>query len=110
MSIPILEACKKRKRRQKILGFNSFCDSGSSISRPHGPFRDNIRVFLQECAELEDYSVRGMPIWCTLLVHDNTSLVVPLYTIEEDVKSSDRLFCDHCRCTGQNSNFSIGFL
>ncbi|MCD9559566.1 hypothetical protein HAX54_017616 [Datura stramonium] len=30
-----------------------------------GPFRDNIRYFLQECAELEEYTVEGMPIWST---------------------------------------------
>lgn len=106
MSIPILEACKKRKRRPKIYGFSSFCDPGCPIG-PNGPFRENIRLFLQECAELEDYSVQGMPTWCTLLVHDNRSLVVPLYTIEEDVKTSERPFCDHCRCTGLNSNFSL---
>ncbi|PQM40741.1 PHD finger protein MALE MEIOCYTE DEATH 1 [Prunus yedoensis var. nudiflora] len=104
MSIPILEACKKRKRRPKIYGFSSFCDPGCPIG-PNGPFRDNIRLFLQECAELEDYSVQGMPTWCTLLVHDNRSLVVPLYTIEEDVKTSERPFCDHCRCTGWSNHF-----
>ncbi|VVA39886.1 PREDICTED: PHD [Prunus dulcis] len=104
MSIPILEACKKRKRRPKIYGFSSFCDPGCPIG-PNGPFRDNIRLFLQECAELEDYSVQGMPTWCTLLVHDNRSLVVPLYIIEEDVKTSERPFCDHCRCTGWSNHF-----
>lgn len=104
MSIPTLEACKKRKRRPKVYGFHSFGEPGYPIL-PLGPFRDNIRLFLQECAELENYSVQGMPIWCTLLVHDNRSLVVPLYTIEENVKTSDNPFCDYCRCTGENSIF-----
>ncbi|CAN6572720.1 unnamed protein product [Malus baccata var. baccata] len=40
-----------------------------------------------------------MPIWCTLLVHDNRSMVVPLYTIEEDVKTSEEPFCDQSRPT-----------
>ncbi|KAK9902436.1 hypothetical protein M0R45_001675 [Rubus argutus] len=104
MSIPTLEACKKRKRRPKVYGFHSFGEPGYPI-RPLGPFRDNIRLFLQECAELENYSVQGMPIWCTLLVHDNRSLVVPLYTIEENVKNSDNPFCDYCRCTGWSNHF-----
>ena len=100
MSIPILEACRKRKRRPKLFGFHTFADPGCPIN-PSGPFRDNIRVFLQECAEIEDYNVDGMPTWCTLLVHENRNFVVPLYTIEESVKNSLRPFCDQCRCTGE---------
>lgn len=99
MSIPILEACKKRKRRPKLFGFHTFGDPGCPI-RPNGQFRENVRLFLQECAEIEDYNLEGMPIWCTLLVHENRSLVVPLYTIEEDVKTSPTPYCDHCRSTG----------
>ncbi|KAM5558120.1 PHD finger protein MALE MEIOCYTE DEATH 1 [Rosa sericea] len=104
MMIPSLEACKKRKRRPKVYGFHSFGEPGYPIL-PLGPFRDNIRLFLQQCAEPESYSVQGMPVWCTLLVHDNRSLVLPLYTIEENVKTSDTPFCDHCRCTGWSNHF-----
>lgn len=82
MSIPIFEACKKRKRIPKLYGLHSFADPRCPIALS-GPFRDNIRVFLQECAELEDYNVEGMPIWCTLLVHENRGFVVSFYTIEE---------------------------
>lgn len=57
--------------------------SPTRVAALSGPFRDNIRVFLQECAELEDYNVEGMPIWCTLLVHENRGFVVSFYTIEE---------------------------
>ncbi|XVE95615.1 hypothetical protein REPUB_Repub02eG0113600 [Reevesia pubescens] len=103
MSIPILETSKKRKRRPKLFGFNSFGEAGCPIN-PTGAFRDNIRVFLKQCGEPEDYSVKGMHIWCTLLVHDK-SCVVPLYTIEEDVNHSLNPFCDHCRCTGWSNHF-----
>lgn len=100
MSIPIFEACKKRKRIPKLYGLHSFADprccSLWSLSRQH-----NIRVFLQECAELEDYNVEGMPIWCTLLVHENRGFFVSFYTIEESAKHSLRPFCDQCRCTGK---------
>lgn len=110
MSISILESCKKRKRRPKLFGFQTFGDPGSPIS-PAGPFRENIRIFLQQCAEIEDYRIQEkMPIWCTLLVHENRSFVVPLYTIEEDVKLSTKPYCDHCRCSGWNSFFYSEFL
>ncbi|GMN73186.1 hypothetical protein TIFTF001_054289 [Ficus carica] len=47
-----------------------------------------------------------MPTWCcTLLVHENRSIVVPLYTIEESVQNSLRPFCDQCRCTGWSNLF-----
>ncbi|TXG69877.1 hypothetical protein EZV62_004812 [Acer yangbiense] len=104
MSISILEACRKRKRRPKIYGFHTFADSGCPIS-PVGPFRDNVRMFLRECAQLEDYNLDGMPIWCTLLVHETQSFVVPLYTIEEDVMSSNQRSCDQCRSTGWSKHF-----
>ncbi|KAL5574114.1 hypothetical protein UlMin_023711 [Ulmus minor] len=103
MSIPILEACKKRKRRPKLFGFHSFGDPGCPI-RTTGPFRDNIRTFLQQASEVEDYNLLGMPIWCTLLVHENRSIVIPLYTIEETVEHSCRPHCDHCRCTGWSNH------
>ncbi|XVF64432.1 hypothetical protein PTKIN_Ptkin09bG0169200 [Pterospermum kingtungense] len=105
MSIPILDSCRKRKRRPKLFGLHTFAepDSGCPIN-PTGPFRDNIRVFLKQCAEPEDYCVKGMRIWCTLLAHDKTS-VVPLYTIREDVNNSSNPFCDHCRCTGWSNHF-----
>ncbi|XVF39173.1 hypothetical protein PTKIN_Ptkin01aG0014100 [Pterospermum kingtungense] len=98
MSIPILETCRKRKRRPKLFELHSFAEPGCPIN-PNGPFRDNIRFFLKQCAEPEDYCISGMSVWCALLVHGKTC-VVPLYTIEEDVENSSNPFCDHCRCTG----------
>ena len=100
MSIPNLENCKKRKIWPKLYDFNTFCEPDCPIS-PTGPFRDNIRLFLQQCAESEDYKVEGMSIWCTFLVIESKNFVVPLYTIEEDVKKSVRPFCDLCRCNGK---------
>ncbi|XP_050379289.1 PHD finger protein MALE MEIOCYTE DEATH 1 [Argentina anserina] len=106
MVIPTLEGCKKRKRRPKVYDFHSFGEPGSPIEAL-GPFRDNIRLLLQQCAELESYSLHGrMPIWSTLLVHDHRSgLVLPLYTIEENVAHSDNPFCHYCRCTGWSNHF-----
>lgn len=100
MSISILEACRKRKRRPKTFNFHTFMESGCPMT-PSGPFRDNVRSFLRECAELEDYNLEDMPIFCTLLLHETLSFVVPLYTIEEDVKNSSEPYCDQCRSSGK---------
>ncbi|KAL2504454.1 PHD finger protein MALE MEIOCYTE DEATH 1 [Abeliophyllum distichum] len=99
MEPPILEACKKGKKPTNFYGYHTFAEPGCPISL-HGPFRDNIRQFLQECAELEEYNVEGMPVWCTFLVLEKRGLVLPLYTIEENVKISAKPFCDPCRCAG----------
>nr|DAD35830.1 TPA_asm: hypothetical protein HUJ06_006470 [Nelumbo nucifera] len=100
MAITVLDACKKRKRKPKLYGFHTFADPGCPIILT-GPFRDNIRSFIEECGEIEDYNVEGMPTWSTLLVNENNGVVVPLYTIEESVKHSLHPFCDHCRCVGK---------
>ncbi|GAB2299180.1 hypothetical protein Dimus_033252 [Dionaea muscipula] len=104
MLFPVQESCKKRKRKPKVYAFNTFCDPGCPIN-PTGPFRDNIRLFIQECGEPEDYHVNEMPIWCTLLSHENKGVVVPLFTVEENVKYSNQPFCDHCRCSGWSHHY-----
>ncbi|CAL1405842.1 unnamed protein product [Linum trigynum] len=102
MLIPILDVCRKRKRTPKCFDFHIFGDPGSPIAFT-SPFRDNIRIFVNECAELEDYEIAGMPIWCTLLT-TTSNVVLPLYTVEESVHSSQNPFCDQCRCTGWGNN------
>ncbi|XP_043722087.1 PHD finger protein MALE MEIOCYTE DEATH 1 [Telopea speciosissima] len=104
MSITIFEACKKRVRKPKLFGFHTFGDPGCPIDLT-GPFRDNIRVFVQECGEIEQYQVEGMPTWCTMLVNENNGVALPLFTVEESVKYSRRPFCDHCRCAGWSHHF-----
>ncbi|KAI3665157.1 hypothetical protein L6452_43778 [Arctium lappa] len=111
MSIPIIKMIggsinsKKRKMRSaKYYGLQSFLQPGCPISLS-GTFRDNVRLFLQECGQLEDYNVGGMPIWCTFLVHENRGFVLPMYTIEECVKNSLQPLCDHCRCSGWSHHF-----
>lgn len=96
------EVSKKKKKMGKYFGFHSFGDHGYP-AMPSGSFRENIRFFLQDCAEIEEYEVEGMPIWCTFLVLENRGIVIPLYTIEEDVQRSLSPFCDHCRCVGTDS-------
>ncbi|KAI3451327.1 hypothetical protein Pfo_007992 [Paulownia fortunei] len=105
MAPPILESHTKRNRTTpKFYGFHTFAEPGFPVSLT-GAFRDNIRQFLQQCAEPEDYDLEGMPIWCTFLVYENRGTVLPLYTVEENVKHSDRPFCDYCRCAGWSHHF-----
>lgn len=94
MASTIIEACNKRKMRNysKLFEFEK-------VSSLCGSFRENIRCFLQDAAELEDYRVNGMPIWCTLIVSEHNG-VFPLYTIEETVEHSVNPFCDHCKLSG----------
>ncbi|KAL0877344.1 hypothetical protein Bca101_027049 [Brassica carinata] len=98
MPLPIIETCRKRKRRPSVYSLHRLGEEEFPVSRS-GSFRDNVRVFLRDFAEVEDYSIRGSPVWCTLLSHEAKSSVIPLYTIEEDVVRSSEPFCDHCRCT-----------
>lgn len=101
MPVPIIETCRKRKRKPKLYNLQRFGEDEFPINRNgNGAFRDKIRGFLRECAEVEDYNIRGAPVWCTLLSHESKSSPIPLYTIEEDVIRSSEPYCDHCRCTG----------
>ncbi|AES99203.2 PHD finger protein MALE meiocyte DEATH protein [Medicago truncatula] len=104
MSFSIIDASKKRKRWTKIFPLQSFADPGCPIS-PSGPFRENVRLFLQEAGELEDYTVMGNPLWCTFLIHEKKNLMVPFYALEEEVYNSSHPFCDHCRCVGWSGHF-----
>ncbi|MCI27930.1 PHD finger protein MALE MEIOCYTE DEATH 1-like [Trifolium medium] len=62
MSFSMIDVCKKRKRWPKIFRLQSFADPGCPIA-PSGSFRENVRLFLQEAGELEDYTVMGNPLW-----------------------------------------------
>ncbi|PIN01011.1 PHD Zn-finger protein [Handroanthus impetiginosus] len=105
MAHPIHESPTRRNRTPpKFYGFHTFAEPGFPVSLS-GAFRDNIRMFLEQCAELEDYDFQGMPIWCTFLVYESRGTVLPLYIIEEDVKHSDTPFCDYCRCAGWSHHF-----
>ncbi|PNX95928.1 PHD finger protein male meiocyte death 1-like [Trifolium pratense] len=104
MSFSTIDVCKKRKRWPKIFRLQSFADPGCPIA-PSGSFRENVRLFLQEAGELEDYTVMGNPLWCTFLNHEKSNLMVPFYTLEEQVYNSSHPFCDHCRCVGWSGHF-----
>ncbi|CAA0836804.1 PHD finger protein MALE MEIOCYTE DEATH 1 [Striga hermonthica] len=95
---------KRNKKMSKFYGFHSFAEAGVPVSLD-GAFRDNVRQFLLQCAEPEDYSVDGMPVWCTFLVYESKGTVLPLYTVEENVKHSDKPFCEYCRSSGWSHHF-----
>nr|GMD98813.1 PHD finger protein MALE MEIOCYTE DEATH 1 [Ipomoea batatas] len=58
-----VEQRTKRKKTPKFFSLHSFAEAGY-------PFVDNIRFFLQECVELEDYEVERISIWVIFLVHE----------------------------------------
>ncbi|KAG9443944.1 hypothetical protein H6P81_015284 [Aristolochia fimbriata] len=89
---------------KRVYGFNSFLQPGCPIDVGRA-FRDNIRLFLSECAENLNYNVEGMPVWVTMLVDEKNGVGIPLYTVEEDVQIHRRPFCDYCRCTGWSHHF-----
>ncbi|XP_075494147.1 PHD finger protein MALE MEIOCYTE DEATH 1 [Primulina tabacum] len=104
MEPPFLGFHTNRKNPKKFYGFHTFAEPGCPVSLK-GAFRDNVRHFLRECAGLEDYDVEGMPVWCTFLVYESKGVVLPLFTVEENVKHSNRPFCDYCRCAGWSNHF-----
>lgn len=95
MAPSVIEACKSRKRKRRVWGIGS---SGSGLN---GPFRENIKMFLQEYGEFEKYSVCGMPVWSTLVVSEtNEEPVFRLFVVEEFVLHSLNPFCNHCKFIG----------
>ncbi|KAL8141952.1 hypothetical protein V2J09_014984 [Rumex salicifolius] len=98
-------AGKKRKRSSKIFSFQSFCYQDCPVISSES-FRERIRVFLRECAEIEESNVGAMSVWSTILVLENKGgLFIPLYTFEETVRNSNQPYCDHCRCCGWSHHF-----
>ncbi|XP_031498002.1 PHD finger protein MALE MEIOCYTE DEATH 1-like [Nymphaea colorata] len=95
---------RKRGRAARAYGFHTFADPGCPLELS-GAFRDNVRQFLQECGEAEDYAVEGMPTWKTILIEEASGVAIPLYVVEEHVSQSFRPHCDYCRCSGWSHHF-----
>ncbi|CAN6466751.1 unnamed protein product [Victoria cruziana] len=95
---------RKRGRGAPAYGFHTFADPGYPLELS-GAFRDNVRRFLQECCEAEDYAVEGMPTWKTILIVEASGIAIPLYVVEEHVSQSFRPHCDYCRCSGWSHHF-----
>ncbi|GMN32942.1 hypothetical protein TIFTF001_039223 [Ficus carica] len=88
--------------KPKMFTFNTIGEQ-SGLPSVSSPFREEVQIFLKEGAESVDYQVRGMHIWRSLVVHENQSLDVPLYTIEETVQNSTA--CTHCQRTGWSNHY-----
>uniref|UniRef100_A0A2P2JZ12 Uncharacterized protein n=1 Tax=Rhizophora mucronata TaxID=61149 RepID=A0A2P2JZ12_RHIMU len=91
---------KKRKRTPQVLTIHSL----ASLVL-HGSFRENIREFLKKRAGIEDYSVGGSPVWCTLFESESGDVVFPLYTVEVAVERAAEPLCNPCRCVGWGHHF-----
>ncbi|KAI5081126.1 hypothetical protein GOP47_0004309 [Adiantum capillus-veneris] len=93
-------ASRKRRRNERAFSFHTFGDPGCP-SDYDGPFRDNVRAFLQNTAERELYDVEGRPAWSIVLqVDDSHTTQITLVVVEEDIQNSRHPHCDHCRCIG----------
>nr|XP_043620114.1 PHD finger protein At2g01810-like [Erigeron canadensis] len=97
----IYEWLWQKDRKQRIFEFNSF---SKALSDYLGPFRDNVRLFLDEFGEKIDDEKRN--VWSTLLLCESNGVVFPLYTIEEHVNDRSVLpFCFHCKSVGWGHHF-----
>lgn len=101
-SIVLRKPSNKRKNRinpEKLILYDSFALPDFVSKALSGAFRDNVRVFLHDFAEIQEYCVNGMPVWCTSLFSEIDG-VCPLYTVEETVQDSLDPFCNHCELSG----------
>lgn len=89
----------KKINPKKLLEFENFAGPGLVSKTLFGSFRDNVMLFVQNFAEIEDYTVDDMPIWCTLLVTQNKG-AFPLFIVEETVWNSENPYCNHCKLSG----------
>ncbi|KAK4423366.1 PHD finger protein [Sesamum alatum] len=95
---------KNRVNSEKLFEFENFAVPDSMNKTLSGAFRDNIRIFLQNFAEIEEYTVNEMPVWSTSLFSENEG-VFPLYTMEETVRNSFDHLCHHCELSGWGHHF-----
>ncbi|GMI88677.1 hypothetical protein like AT1G33420 [Hibiscus trionum] len=103
---------KRGRRSTRITpGFSDFLSFPSAASGK--PFRDAVRSFISANARITTaFSPPVLPClmtWQILIsfgdfvtdARDSSSMVVPLYVIEEDVTRSSRsVYCDQCRVVG----------
>ncbi|ESQ33136.1 hypothetical protein EUTSA_v10003728mg [Eutrema salsugineum] len=110
MALTVYDACTERQKPTKILIINDFATPSSSSSpflNLSATFRDNIRLFLRDYAEKEDYTVDGNAVSCLFLASEATGVVFPLFIIEEQISddSSSNPLCDFCRCVGWGHHY-----
>ena len=96
MAPNVMEPCRTRKRKRVWW-------VGGSGSGLNGPFRENVRVFLQEFGEVEKGGgASGMDVWCVYVGGGERSGVgLKLFVVEECVESSLLPFCNHCKFIGE---------
>lgn len=87
--------------------FENFAALESIKDLNYLPFREIIRLFLQEFTELKEQTVDGMKIWSTLVTIEPNGVVFPLYVIEETVQFSVKPYCDHCKFAGNISDLVL---
>ncbi|KAK1263960.1 PHD finger protein MALE STERILITY 1 [Acorus gramineus] len=93
--------CKKRKRGERVFKFKSFGHPGHPAADFDRPFHQNIRALL-EFGHPEPSLLGGcLPCWSFQLeIHGNPPVIIYLYVVEEQIKSSSCRHCHHCRHIG----------
>ncbi|EOA25971.1 hypothetical protein CARUB_v10019360mg [Capsella rubella] len=113
MAITVYDACTERTKTPKFLFINDHATTTTTSSSSSSPFlnlaatfRDNIRSFLREYAEIEDYTIDGNTVSCIFLASQATGVVFPLYIVDEQISdSSPNPLCDFCRCVGWGHHY-----
>lgn len=92
--------------RNMLLKFKNFAIPESIKGRNYVPFRDIIRLFISELAEVKLEISGDIRIWSASVTSEPDGVVFPLHVIEEKIlQSSVNPFCDHCKFAGTTLNF-----
>ncbi|KAF8046077.1 hypothetical protein N665_4040s0001, partial [Sinapis alba] len=117
MAITVNDDDASSTERQKVTKILIINDSSSSSSSPlvnlsATTFRENIRSFLRDYAETQDYTLddgKNTIVSRLYLVSESTGVGFPLFVIEERISShgssSPNPLCDFCRCVGWSHHY-----
>ena len=66
----------------------------------YGPFRDNVKAFIKNETEADDFYVEGGILGHTVTLAKGTTYEAKMRVYEETMLDSSRVHCDCCRCIG----------
>lgn len=66
----------------------------------YGPFRDNVKAFIKNETEADDFYVEGGILGHTVTLAKGTKYEAKMRVYEETMLDSSRVHCDCCRCIG----------
>ena len=102
-SLPLFSPCLFLSRRSSPCPFISPVPTRPTRSSSFVPTlfpRDNVRAFVKNETEADDYYVEGGILGHTVVLGTGTANEVKLRVYEETMLESTRVHCDCCRCIG----------